>query len=135
MFTLYSSEANDGGISMIKDFQGIEPKIDESCFVAETAVVIGDVRLAENVNVWYGTVMRGDVNYIEVGKNTNIQDNTVVHADSGGFETIIGENVTIGHGAIIQRHQERSHPFQSKYCCQSCRHELLLHDQLLHYHQ
>lgn len=86
---------------MIKDFQGKKPQIDESCFIAQTSVIIGDVRLAENVNVWYGTVMRGDVNYIQVGKNTNIQDNTVVHADSGGYQTEIGENVTIGHGAII----------------------------------
>ena len=86
---------------MIKSFEGIKPKIDDSCFIAETAVVIGDVVLEENVNVWYGTVIRGDVNYVRIGKNTNVQDNTVIHVDSGGYPTIIGDNVTIGHGAIV----------------------------------
>ncbi len=101
MLSIYSSETDDGGLNMIKDFQGISPKIDETCFVAETAMVIGDVVLAENVNVWYGTVIRADVNHVRIGKNTNIQDNTVVHVDSGVYPTIIGENVTIGHGAIV----------------------------------
>ncbi len=86
---------------MIKEFQGITPKIDETCFVAETAVVIGDVELEKNVNVWYGTVIRGDVNYVRIGENTNIQDNTVVHVESNGHPTIIGKNVTIGHSAVI----------------------------------
>ncbi len=86
---------------MIKEFEGIKPKIDETCFVAETSTIIGDVVLEKNVNVWYGTVIRGDVNYVRIGENTNIQDNTVVHVDSGGYPTIIGKNVTIGHGAII----------------------------------
>lgn len=86
---------------MIRDFQGKYPKINKSCYVADTATIIGDVTLEDNVNVWYGTVIRGDVNYVRVGKNTNIQDNTVVHVDSGGYPTVIGENVTIGHGAII----------------------------------
>jgi len=56
--------------------------------------------LGKNVNIWYGAILRGDVNYIEVGENTNIQDNCVVHVDSK-FPTIIGKNVTIGHGAIV----------------------------------
>ncbi len=86
---------------MIRDFQDKTPKIHETCFVAENATVIGQVELAENVNVWYGTVLRGDVNFIRIGKNTNIQDNTVVHVESNGHPTIIGENVTIGHGAIV----------------------------------
>jgi carbonic anhydrase/acetyltransferase-like protein (isoleucine patch superfamily) len=86
---------------MIREFEGIKPKIDETCFVAETSMIIGDVVLEKNVNVWYGTVIRGDVNYVRIGENTNVQDNTVVHVDSGGYPTIIGKNVTIGHGAII----------------------------------
>ena len=85
---------------MIRDFQGIEPQIHSSCFIAETAAIIGRVTLAENVNVWYGVVLRGDDNYIQVGKNTNIQDNTVLHI-AKDFPCIVGENVTIGHGAIV----------------------------------
>lgn len=85
---------------MIRSFQGVEPNIHKSCFVAETAAIIGNVKLDEKVNVWYGVVLRGDDNYITVGKNTNIQDNTVVHI-AGDYPCIIGENVTIGHGAIV----------------------------------
>ena len=85
---------------MILSYEGHEPKIDDSCFIAENATVIGHVSMGKNSSVWYGTVLRGDVNYIEIGENTNIQDNTVVHLNSH-MPTIIGNNVTIGHGAII----------------------------------
>ncbi len=87
------------------------PEIDNSTFIAENSVISGDVTIAENSGIWYGCVIRGDVSHIKIGKNTNIQDNTVVHvtranhlanktSDEGG-PTIIGDNVTIGHGAII----------------------------------
>ena len=85
---------------MIKAYNGIEPKIDESAFVAESADIVGKVNIEKNSNIWYGTVLRADDNYINVGENTNIQDGSVVHI-SEGHPTIIGKNVTIGHKSII----------------------------------
>lgn len=85
---------------MIKKFDGINPEIDESVFIAETAVIIGKVKINSNSNIWFNTVLRGDVNSIVIGKNTNIQDLTMVHVDRK-FPTTIGDNVTIGHSAII----------------------------------
>lgn len=85
---------------MIKAYEGIEPKIDESAFIAESADIVGKVNIEKNANIWYGTVLRADDNYITVGENTNIQDGSVVHI-SEGYPTIIGKNVTIGHKSII----------------------------------
>lgn len=85
---------------MIVEYEGHEPKISDSCYISENATIIGRVELEENVNIWYGTVVRGDGNYIEIGKNTNIQDNCIVHIASD-YPTIIGDHVTIGHGAIV----------------------------------
>ena len=85
---------------MIKEYKGIEPKIDETAFIAESADVVGQVTIERNANIWYGSVLRGDDNYITVGENTNIQDGSVVHI-SEGHPTIIGKNVTIGHKSII----------------------------------
>lgn len=76
------------------------PSIAESAWVAETAVVRGEVTLGEEVSVWFGAVLRGDVAPITVGAGTNIQDNAVVHV-SQGFPCRIGANVTIGHGAVV----------------------------------
>ena len=86
---------------IIKPFNGISPKIDPSAFIAEGAVVIGDVEIGPGASIWYGCVLRGDVNRIRVGANTNIQDGTVVHVSRVDFPTIIAEEVTIGHGAMI----------------------------------
>ncbi|WP_315114330.1 gamma carbonic anhydrase family protein [uncultured Clostridium sp.] len=85
---------------MIKKIKDREPKIHKSCFVAETSHVIGDVTLEEGVNLWFGSVLRGDTNNIIIGKNTNIQDNSVLHVDKN-HPLIIEENVTVGHGAIL----------------------------------
>lgn len=85
---------------MIKSFKGEEPVIHGTCFIAESADIIGKVELGACSNVWYGVVMRGDSDRITVGDNTNIQDNTVIHVDHG-MPTRIGNNVTIGHGAIV----------------------------------
>ncbi|GAB6087981.1 gamma carbonic anhydrase family protein [Alkaliphilus crotonatoxidans] len=85
---------------MIKAFKGINPEIHETCFIAETADIIGRVTLGKNSNIWYNAVLRGDDNDIIVGENTNIQDNCVVHI-SHIHPTVIGNNVTIGHGAIV----------------------------------
>ncbi|MCC5911539.1 MAG: gamma carbonic anhydrase family protein [Clostridiaceae bacterium] len=85
---------------MIKNLQDKIVKAHESCFIAETADIIGDVTLEENANIWYKAVVRGDGNYIKIGKNTNIQDNSVVHI-SEKYPTIIGNNVTVGHNAVV----------------------------------
>ena len=77
-----------------------EPQIDKSALIAPGAVVIGDVKLAENVNVWYNAVIRGDVESIEIGEGTTVQDNCVLHV-SCGIPLKIGRRVTIGHNAIV----------------------------------
>lgn len=69
-------------------------------YIADTARVIGELDLGENVNIWYGVTIRGDVAKITVGRGTNVQDNAVIHCDHG-LPNVIGENVTIGHGAIV----------------------------------
>lgn len=85
---------------MIKEFKGNKPKLNDELYISETSVVIGDVALNKNVNIWFGAVLRGDEASIVVGKNTNIQENCVVHVDENNSVTI-GEGCTIGHGAII----------------------------------
>ncbi|GAB6078797.1 gamma carbonic anhydrase family protein [Hydrogenobaculum acidophilum] len=86
---------------MLKAYKNVYPKIGKGVYIAENAFVIGDVELEEDVSVWFGSVIRGDVNYIRIGKRTNIQDNSVIHVTHDTHPTIIGHDVTIGHGAII----------------------------------
>ena len=95
----------------ILTYRGITPKIDSSSFIASTAIVSGDVVIGKNVGIWYGCVLRGDVEKIRIGDDTNIQDNTVIHVTRAnhaqnktgdeGAPTIIGKGVTVGHSAII----------------------------------
>ncbi|MDF2557492.1 MAG: hypothetical protein K0R71_1320 [Bacillales bacterium] len=80
----------------IIEFQGKKPKIDSSVFIAESAVIIGDVEIGAGSSVWYGTVIRGDVAPVRIGKNVNIQENSVLH-ESYGIPLIIEDDVTIGH--------------------------------------
>ena len=87
-------------MKMIKEFEGIMPEIDESVFVAESADIIGDVKIGKNSSVWYNTVLRGDEHDIRIGENTNIQDGTVVHVGLD-VDTVIGDNVTVGHNALV----------------------------------
>ncbi|MDI3473407.1 MAG: hypothetical protein PWQ20_1235 [Thermotogaceae bacterium] len=85
---------------MILEFRGKRPKIAEDVFIAPNAIIIGDVVLEEGVSVWYGAVLRGDIEPIIVKKYSNIQDNCVVHT-SNGHPVTIGEYVTVGHNAVI----------------------------------
>jgi carbonic anhydrase/acetyltransferase-like protein (isoleucine patch superfamily) len=85
----------------IRPFAGKSPRFGQRVFVASTAVVVGEVELADDVSVWYGAVLRGDLEAIHVGARTNIQDNAVIHVDEPGFPTVVGEDVTIGHSAIL----------------------------------
>ena len=92
----------------IRAFQGVSPVLGEGTYVDEAATVIGDVVLGDDVSIWPGTVVRGDVNYIRIGARTNVQDGSIIHVTHdgpygkpGGFATVIGEDVTIGHAAVI----------------------------------
>lgn len=86
---------------MIQDFNGISPRIDPSAFVAPGVVVIGDVSLGPWANVWYGVILRGDVNCIRVGEKSNIQDQCVVHVTHDGPGVSIGGEVVVGHRAVL----------------------------------
>ena len=85
----------------IHPFKGVSPTIHDSVFLAPTATVIGDVEIGEGTNIWFGCLVRGDMNVIRIGKRVNIQDLTVVHVDSRKYGTFIGDDVTIGHSAVI----------------------------------
>ena len=85
---------------MLIDFEGLSPKIHPTVFIAPGAMLIGDVTIGEDSGVWFNCVLRADIDRIEVGARSNIQDGTVIHLDTG-IPTIIGDDVTIGHAAII----------------------------------
>jgi len=89
---------------MILPFQGMAPRIAQDVFVAHSADIIGEVSIGEGSSIWFGAVIRGDVHFITIGKNTSIQDLSMVHVThftrddkSDGYPTIIGDNVTVGH--------------------------------------
>ncbi|HEY7129163.1 MAG TPA: gamma carbonic anhydrase family protein [Nitrospira sp.] len=86
---------------MIRTFQGITPVIPKSCFIEDTAVVIGDVVMGEQCSVWFHTVIRGDVHYIRIGHRTNIQDLSMLHVTHDTHPLIIGSDVTIGHHVVL----------------------------------
>lgn len=86
---------------IIRTLKGISPKIHESCFIAENAVVVGEVTIGKDCSIWYNTVIRGDVNSITIGNKVNIQDGVVIHATYKVSPTVIGNNVSIGHNAIV----------------------------------
>jgi carbonic anhydrase/acetyltransferase-like protein (isoleucine patch superfamily) len=81
-------------------YKGKLPTIGKDCYIAPTATLIGDVTIKDGASVWFGCVLRGDVSAIVVGERSNIQDNTVIHGEDG-CPTIIGDDVTVGHSAII----------------------------------
>ncbi|HNI69236.1 MAG TPA: gamma carbonic anhydrase family protein, partial [Nitrospira sp.] len=86
---------------MIRTFQGIKPTIPQSCFIEETAVVIGDVVMGEECSAWFHAVIRGDVNYIRIGNRTNVQDLCMLHVTHDTHPLIIGDDVTIGHNVVL----------------------------------
>lgn len=92
---------------MIRPFKGVHPKIDDSAFIADTAVVIGDVEIGTESSIWFNTVVRGDVNHIRIGDRTNIQDLSLLHvthkknADDPGAPLLIGNDVTIAHSVTL----------------------------------
>ncbi|MBE6063285.1 MAG: gamma carbonic anhydrase family protein [Clostridium butyricum] len=85
---------------MIKSYQGKSPVISSDSYISETAVIIGDVTIKKDANIWFGSVLRGDYSEIYIGEGTNIQENCVVHGDKE-YKVQVGKRCTIGHGAII----------------------------------
>ena len=93
---------------MIRPFGERTPVIHESGFIAESAIVIGDVEIGADASVWFGSVIRGDVNYIRIGARTNIQDMTMIHVSSQTHATVLEEEITVGHRVTLHGcHVER----------------------------
>lgn len=88
-------------MGLIKTYAGRVPRLGERVYLAETAAVIGDVVLGDDVSVWYNSVVRGDCNAIRIGDRSNIQDNCAVHVTAERYEAVLEEEVTLGHGAIV----------------------------------
>ena len=86
---------------IVRAYDGKTPRIGERVFIAETAAIVGDVEIGDDCSIWYGTVIRGDVHSIRIGARTNVQDNTVIHVSEGTHPVVIGDDVTIGHAAIV----------------------------------
>lgn len=85
---------------MFLEFRDKKPVVNSESFIAENVVLVGDVTIEKDVNIWYGTVLRGDINCIKVGEGSNIQENSTVHVEER-YAAIIGKNVTIGHNCVI----------------------------------
>ena len=86
---------------IVKPFMNLHPKIHETAFVADDAIVIGDVEIGEDASIWYGSILRGDVNYIRIGARTNLQDCTVVHVTTKDHPTILENDITVGHRVTL----------------------------------
>lgn len=86
---------------MIRPFNDKLPVIHESAFIADTATVIGDVEIGEDASVWFGSVIRGDVNHIRIGARTNIQDMTMIHVSSKTHATVLEDEITVGHRVTL----------------------------------
>ena len=83
------------------ELDGISPTIGEDVFLAPTAVLVGDVRVGDRANIWFGAVLRGDSSHIEIGRESSIQDNVVIHC-ADDLPTVVGARVTVGHGALLE---------------------------------
>ena len=82
-------------------FQSVDPSINDTAFIADNATVIGDVEIGEDSSVWFGSVIRGDVNHIRIGDRTNIQDLTVIHVTTSTHPTILENEITVGHRVVL----------------------------------
>lgn len=86
---------------VIKEVRGKSPQIGEDCFIAENATIVGDVQMGKQCSVWFNAVLRGDVHYIKMGNRVNIQDGAVIHCTYKKYPTTMGNNVSVGHNAIV----------------------------------
>lgn len=88
-------------MALIKSVNGKTPQIQEDCYVAENATIVGDVKMGNKCSVWFNAVLRGDVHFIKLGNKVNVQDGAVIHATYKKSPTTIGNNVSIGHNALV----------------------------------
>jgi carbonic anhydrase/acetyltransferase-like protein (isoleucine patch superfamily) len=88
-------------MATIVELDGLRPSVGRDVFLAPTAVLIGDVRVGDRANIWFGAVLRGDFSHIEIGEGASIQDNVVIHC-ADELPTVLGRDVTIGHGSILE---------------------------------
>ncbi len=86
---------------IIRELNGITPKYGKDCFFAENAVIVGEVTMGDQCSIWYNAVIRGDVHYIKMGNKVNVQDGAIIHATYKVSPTNIGNNVSIGHNALV----------------------------------
>lgn len=86
---------------ILRELNGKKPQIGEDCFFAENSVVVGEVTMGDQCSIWYNAVIRGDVHFIKMGNKVNVQDGAVIHATYQKYPTIIGNNVSIGHNALV----------------------------------
>ena len=86
---------------IIKSVNGKSPQLPEDCYIAENATIVGDVQVGSQCSIWFNAVLRGDVHYIKLGNKVNVQDGAVVHCTYQKHPTTIGNNVSIGHNAIV----------------------------------
>ena len=88
-------------MALIKPLRGIDPQFGNNCYLAENATIIGDVQMGDDCSIWFGAVLRGDVNPIRIGNRVNIQDNSTIHTTFEDSIAEIGDDVTIGHNVVI----------------------------------
>lgn len=88
-------------MALIKSVKGISPKFGKDCYLAENSTIVGDVVMGDDCSIWFNAVVRGDVNSIRMGNKVNVQDGAVIHCTYEKTKTIIGNNVSIGHNAIV----------------------------------
>ena len=88
-------------MALILPVKRMIPQFGENCYLAENATIVGEVKMGKNCSVWFNAVVRGDVNSIDIGDNTNIQDGAIIHCTYKTAKTIIGNNVSVGHNAIV----------------------------------
>lgn len=88
-------------MAIIKEVRGCNPRFGSNCFLADNAVVVGEVTMGDNCTVWFNAVVRGDVHSITIGNDTNIQDGAIIHCTYQKAKTVIGNNVSIAHNAVV----------------------------------
>jgi carbonic anhydrase/acetyltransferase-like protein (isoleucine patch superfamily) len=88
-------------MAMLVELEGARPSVGRDVFIAPTAVLVGDVRVGDRANIWFGAVLRGDYSHIEIGEGSSIQDNAVIHC-ADDLPTVVGRDVIVGHGAILE---------------------------------
>ncbi len=86
---------------IVRPYEGVWPRLGAGVWIAPGAVVVGDVHIGEDSSVWYGAVVRGDLHHVRIGARTNLQDGVIVHVTGGKWPAILGDEVVVGHGAVV----------------------------------